>query len=156
MILTSPALGIFELLPSRHLDVSGSSLTLTSLRSRTSNDILHRALAHINYRAFDVRRLTIFEEPAIAVLSLFPRSDNVHNKQSIWRRFKNYIYTHRRRVILSVKVSSIGETKRKFSVRYVMEDSHKRTKSAETDASDTFIEDMFSAIPDISLSKAAI
>ena len=143
------------MIPSQYLDTIDSSLTIISRRSSTPSDLLHRALAHINYRAFDVGRLTIFEDPAIAVLNVVPKPANVTAKPSIWKRFKDYFYTHRPGVLLSVKVSSLDETKQKFAIHYVMEDSRQKTKPCDIEAPETFIEDMFSAIPDISLCKSA-
>ena len=155
MILISPAFEIIDMTPSQNLDTSYRSITILSRRSRTPSDLLHRALAHINYRTFDVGRLTIFEDPAIAVLNMFPKPANVTAKPSIWKRFKDCFYTHRTGVLLSVKVSSSDETKQRFTVRYVMEDSHQKTKSLDIESPETFIKDMFSAIPDISLCKSA-
>ena len=54
-----------------------------------------------------------------------------------------------------MKVSSLDDTKQKFAVRYVMEDTNiQNMKQNDIAAPDTFIEDMFGAIPDVSLSKA--
>jgi len=56
--------------PSQKIDAANPALTVVSERSRSPNDLLNRALAHINYRHFDIGRLTIFEDPAIVVLNL--------------------------------------------------------------------------------------
>ena len=142
-------------MPSQDIDLAKDALTIVSERSRTPSDLLHRALAHINYRAFDVVRLTIFEEPAIAVLNMSPKLEHVKVKPTLWRRLRGAFYTKQQGLLLSVKVSSLDDTKQKFAVRYVMEDTNiQNMKQNDIAAPDTFIEDMFGAIPDVSLSKA--
>jgi hypothetical protein len=143
------------MMPSQDIDLAKNALTIMSERSRTPSDLLHRALAHINYRAFDVGRLTIFEDPAIAVFNMSPKPDNVQAKPTLWRQFRNTFYTKQQSLLLSVKVSSLDDTKQKFAVRYVLEDTdNQNTKQSDIAAPETFIEDMFGAIPDVSFSKA--
>jgi hypothetical protein len=143
------------MMPSQDIDLAKNALTIMSERSRTPSDLLHRALAHINYRAFDVGRLTIFEDPAIAVFNMSPKPDNVQAKPTLWRQFRNTFYTKQQSLLLSVKVSSLDDTKQKFAVRYVLEDTGtQNTKQSDIAAPETFIEDMFGAIPDVSFIKA--
>jgi len=147
------------MIPSQNIDVTQTALTVVSESTRTPSDLLHRALAHINYKAFDVGRLTIFEDPAIAVFNMFPKLENTHNSPSRWKRLKNYFSKKNQGISLSVKVSSLDETKQKFSVRYVMESGdkpHPKFGAVKTSEAlpETLIAEMFGAIPDVSLRKA--
>jgi len=143
------------MMPSQDIDLAKNALTIVSERSRTPSDLLHRALAHINYRAFDVGRLTIFEDPAIAVFNMSPKPDNVQVKPSLWKRLRDALHTKQQGLLLSVKVSSLDDTKQKFAVRYVLEDTdNQNTKQSDIAAPETFIEHMFGAIPDVSFSNA--
>ena len=139
------------MMPSQKIDVAEKALTLISRRSRTPNDLLHRALAHMNYKTFDVGRLTIFEDPAIAVLNVSPKSENAEANPSVWKRLKEAFYSQKTGMLLSVKVSSVDDTKQTFTVSYVVEDTENQTiQQTEIEAPETFIKDMFSAIPDVS------
>jgi len=139
------------MMPSQKIDVAENALTIISGRSRTPNDLLHRALAHMNYRNFDVGRLTIFEDPAIAVLNMSPKSEPVDANPSVWKRLKEAFYTQKSGMLLSVKVISLDDTKQKFTVSYAVEDTENKTiQQTEIKAPETFIKDMFSAIPDVS------
>lgn len=139
------------MMPSQKIDVAEKALTLISRRSRTPNDLLHRALAHMNYKTFDVGRLTIFEDPAIAVLNVSPKSENAEANPSVWKRLKEAFYSQKTGMLLSVKVSSLDDTKQTFTVSYVVEDTENQTiQQTEIEAPETFIKDMFSAIPDVS------
>ena len=139
------------MIPSQKIDMADNAMTIVSRRSRTANDLLHRALAHMNYRAFDIGRLTIFEDPAIAVLNMSPKSEPVDANPSVWKRLKEAFYTQKSGMLLSVKVSSLDDTKQTFTVSYVVEDTENQTiQQTEIEAPETFIKDMFSAIPDVS------
>ena len=139
------------MMPSQKIDVAEKALTLISRRYRTPNDLLHRALAHMNYKAFDVGRLTIFEDPAIAVLNVSPKSENTEPNPSVWKRLKEVFNTKQHGMLLSVKVSSLDDAKKTFTVSYVVEGTeNKNIQQTEIEGPETFIKDMFSAIPDVS------
>ena len=149
--------------PSKNIDDANPAMTVMSERSRTPNDLLNRALAHINYGAFNVGGLTIFEDPAIAVFSMFPKAANENQAPSKWSRLKQSFSRKRQGILLSVKVSSLDSAKQTFAVRYIVENkTNAKSKSKQQDISDfedlpeALIADMFGAIPDVSLSKAAI
>jgi len=142
-------------IPSQNMDVAKRTLTIESEKLRTPNDLLHRALAHINYRSFDVTKLTIFEDPAIAVFNMYPKPANSNVKPAKRKRFKDYFLSNRQGMFLSVKVSPLDNTKQNFAVHYVVGDvsKPKRKKQAIAgleDLPDTLIADMFGAIPDVS------
>ena len=147
--------------PSKNIDDSNPAMTVMSERSRTPTDLLNRALAHINYGAFNVGRLTIFEDPAIVVFNMFPKAANENQAPSKWSRVRQYFSRKRQGILLSVKVSALDSAKQTFAVRYVVE-NQSNAKSKQQDRSDldvlpeALIADMFGGIPDVSLSKAAI
>jgi len=142
--------------PSQHLDTSDNSLTILSRESRTPSDLLHRALAHINHGAFDVERLTVYEDPAIAVLNLLPPSMSCNRTSRFKRGIKKLLSYKKDEVLVSVKVTPSDKTKQKFTIQYVMEHDKalwqkKKNKNHQYPASlGRMIEDMFLSIPDIS------
>jgi len=136
------------MIPSRHLDSSDSSLTVLSRSSRTPSDLLHRALAHINHGAINVERLTVYEEPAIAVLNLLPPSMKQNKMLRIKNAIKNLSSHKKDGVLISVKVTPSDKTKHKFTIRYIMEQNNARLQPFSLGG---MIEDMFLSIPDISL-----
>jgi len=147
------------MIPSQNIDVAKTALTLVSESSRSPSDLLHRALAHINHKAFDVGRLTIFEDPAIAVFNMSPKIATTHVAPSVWKRLREFFSHKEQGISLSVKVSSLDETKQNFSVRYVAENvNHPYTKFGAVKGAEalpeSLISDMFGAIPDVSLRKA--
>lgn len=151
--------------PSQKIDAANPALTVVSERSRSPNDLLNRALAHINYRHFDIGRLTIFEDPAIVVLNLFPKAANdVANENrgtSKWSQLRQYFSKKRQGILVYVKVSSLDNTKRNFAVRYIIENvSNSNSKQQDMTTvealPETLLIDMFEAIPDVSLRKLAV
>jgi len=135
------------MIPSRYLDSSDSSLTVLSRSSRTPSDLLHRALAHINHSVFNVERLTVYEDPAIAVLNLLPSSIS-HNQTSLVKRWIKGLLSHKKdEVLVSVQVTPSDKTKQKFTIRYVMEQNKALRQPVSLSG---MIEDMFLSIPDIS------
>ena len=149
------------MIPSQNIDATKTALTVVSESSRTPSDLLHRALAHINYKAFDVGRLTIFEDPAIAVFHMFPKLAIANAPLSRWKSLKDYFTKKSQGISLSVKVSSLDETKQSFTVRYVVENvdnPHPKfgAGSASEALPETLIAEMFGAIPDVSLIKAIL
>ena len=149
------------MIPSQNIDVTKTALTVVCERSRTPSDLLHRALAHINHKAFDVGRLTIFEDPAIAVFNMSPKLAASNVAPSLWKRLIEFFSNKEHGISLSVKVSPLDETKQNFTVRYVMENINKsKLKQGVVEASETLSEsliaDMFGAIPDVSLSKTGV
>jgi len=135
------------MIPSQHLDSSDSSLTVLSRSSRTPSDLLHRALAHINHSLFNVERLTVYEDPAIAVLNLLPSSIS-HNQTSRIKRWIKGLFSHKKgEVLVSVQVTPLDKTKQKFTIRYVMEQNKTLQQPFLFGG---MIEDMFLSIPDIS------
>jgi len=151
--------------PSQKIDAANPALTVVSERSRSPNDLLNRALAHINYRHFDIGSLTIFEDPAIVVLNLFPKAANdVANENrgtSKWSQLRQYFSKKRQGILVYVKVSSLDNTKRNFAVRYIIENvSNSNSKQQDMTTvealPETLLIDMFEAIPDVSLRKLAV
>jgi len=135
------------MIPSRHLDNSDSALTALSRSSRTPSDLLHRALAHINHGAVNVERLTVYEDPAIAVLNLLPPSIKQSKVFRIKSVIKNVLPHKKDGVLVSVKVTPSDKTKHKFTIRYVMEQNNAHQQPFSLGR---MIEDMFLSIPDIS------
>ena len=144
------------MMPSQKIDLAKSAMTVTSKKSRTPSDLLHRALAHINYRVFKVDELRIFEDPAIAVLHMLPLSEETPRSPEKWKKLRDRFFNTKKGIILSVKISSHSDTKQKFIIYYVVEKSDQKIKQSEIEASDNFIKEMFNAIPDVSLCEAAI
>ena len=81
------------MIPSHKIDVTKAALTVVCERSRTPSDLLHRALAHINHKAFDVGRLTIFEDPAIAVFNMSPKIAASNVAPSLWKRLIEFFFS---------------------------------------------------------------
>ena len=151
--------------PSQKIDAANPALTVVSERSRSPNDLLNRALAHINYRHFDIGGLTIFEDPAIVVLNLFPKAANdaanENRGASKWSQLRQYFSKKKQGILVYVKVSSLDNTKRNFAVRYIIENiSNSNSKQQDMTTvealPETLLIDMFEAIPDVSLRKLAV
>lgn len=144
------------MVPSKNLNSARNWLIISSEIPRTPSDLLHRALAHVSHKDFNIHRLTIFEDPAIAVLNVFPKSFDCEKLSNRLNFLKASFKKKNIGVSISVKVIAANQTKRKFFVRYVMEQSSvsKRKKQQNQndypDRLERLVEDMFCAIPDIS------
>jgi len=141
----------------KETSVDNPWMTVFSNKKRTANDLLHRALAHINYDEFDVGKLTIFEDPAIAVFNMFPKLEAGEKGQANNGRLAKLFHKKREGILLSVNVSSLAETNNIFSVSYVVEMINSHSKSDRIDGlkrlPETLISQMFNAIPDVLLVK---
>lgn len=145
--------------PSKNLNSARNWLIISSEIPRTPSDLLHRALAHVSHKDFNIHRLTIFEDPAIAVLNVFPKSFDCEKLSNRLNFLKASFKKKNIGVSISVKVIAANQTKRKFFVRYVMEQPYaskrimQQNQNDYPDGLEHLVEDMFRAIPDISSKK---
>ena len=75
------------MIPSQNIGVTKTALTVIYEKSRTPSDLLPRVFVHINHKAFDMGKLKIFEDLAIAVSPKLA-ADNV--VPSISKKLKAY------------------------------------------------------------------
>ena len=78
------------MIPSQNIGVTKTALTVIYEKSRTPSDLLPRVFVHVNHKAFDMGKLKIFEDLAIAVFNMAPKlaADNV--VPSISKKLKAY------------------------------------------------------------------
>lgn len=140
-----------------HIETFDYSFTVFSEQKRTPSDLLNTALTYINHENFSVKTLNIYEVPAIATLNIIPQKKQNMRPVSRWRKFKTYLPFKDSNILFSVKVTAFDGTHQKFSVQYNINDletSASKTKKTEIEnitMIETFLSDMFSAIPSTSL-----
>jgi len=147
------------MIPSQNLGSTITSLIISSETPRTPSDLLHRALAHVSHKDFNIHRLTIFEDPAIAVLNVLPKSLDCKKMSKKYNFLRDAFKKKNFGFSISVKVIAANQTKQKFFVRYVMEQPSDTKREKQKNHNDYFdrleilVENMFCAIPDISTER---